>query len=353
LTDCFPLGPYHPALPEPVLFRLYGDGEIIERAEVRLGFGHRGIEGLLADRDLADVPAVLARLCGGCSQAHLLAFRQAVEKAAGFEPDERTRYLRVVAVELERVCAHLYWLGQAAINAGQRRQGLRLTRQAGDVAGVLRDLAGDGLGLILPGESPAPGREALSPLFDRSRLAASAALSTLDRDPLYRSRISGTGLISRADALELGLAGVVARASGLDRDARRADRDDAYGRLVLRVVSEGGGDVRSRLRVRATEVLESLRLVDQALVVAHESPVEPLADFVPLSGEVVATVEAAPGELSHYLTVGEQGRVDRLRIATASFANLAALPLALQGQRLGDVPLIFASFGLCLACADR
>ena len=51
MSYIIPIGPYHPALEEPVHTRLYTDGEIIRDADVFVGYNHRGIEKLATERN--------------------------------------------------------------------------------------------------------------------------------------------------------------------------------------------------------------------------------------------------------------------------------------------------------------
>ena len=46
-----PLGPYHPALEEPVHVKLFTEGEEIKNAKVYIGYNHRGIEKLCEERN--------------------------------------------------------------------------------------------------------------------------------------------------------------------------------------------------------------------------------------------------------------------------------------------------------------
>lgn len=55
-------------------------------------FYTRAIEG----KPIAAVPQLLSRICGTCSNAHLLASIEAVEKTLGFTPSEQTRTLRAL-----------------------------------------------------------------------------------------------------------------------------------------------------------------------------------------------------------------------------------------------------------------
>ena len=51
MSYIIPIGPYHPALEEPVHARLFTEGEVIKDAEVFVGYNHRGIEKLATERN--------------------------------------------------------------------------------------------------------------------------------------------------------------------------------------------------------------------------------------------------------------------------------------------------------------
>ena len=51
MSYIIPIGPYHPALEEPVHAKLYTEGEIIKDADVFVGYNHRGIEKLATERN--------------------------------------------------------------------------------------------------------------------------------------------------------------------------------------------------------------------------------------------------------------------------------------------------------------
>lgn len=354
MTSFFPLGPYHPALPEPMQLRLYTEGERVEEVEVRLGYNHRTVELLATRTDLAAVPSLLAHLCGLCSQAHVLAFCQAVEKAGGVNLPARVQHLRVVAAELERIHSHLFWLGQAAGAVGDYRLKKRLNGLARRVAGALTGLSRGALSSFGTGAGPnLADAEGLRPILNGVGSETEAALSAFSQKRIIRSRTEGVGILSHRDATELGTVGMVARGSGVPRDVRSEVPYATYDELQFFFALEQDGDVRARLALRGLEIVESLKIIEQALTLAQQSDAGLVEDIQPLAGEVTSVVEAPTGEVGHYLIIGEGGKVERLRIHTASFTNLPALAVALRGQRLADVPLIVASFGLCMACADR
>ena len=65
-----PIGPYHPALEEPIHAKLYTEGEVIKDAEVFVGYNHRGIEKLATERNAIQTLVLVERVCGICSFGH-------------------------------------------------------------------------------------------------------------------------------------------------------------------------------------------------------------------------------------------------------------------------------------------
>ena len=82
-TFVLPIGPQHPALKEPISFRLKIDGETVVDADVRMGYNHRGIEKGTESRTYIQNLYLLERICGICSNAHMTCFAQGVEKLMG------------------------------------------------------------------------------------------------------------------------------------------------------------------------------------------------------------------------------------------------------------------------------
>lgn len=80
-----PIGPYHPALEEPVHVKLYTEGEYISNADVFIGYNHRGIEKLATERNFIQTITLVERVCGICSHSHTLAYCLALENIADME----------------------------------------------------------------------------------------------------------------------------------------------------------------------------------------------------------------------------------------------------------------------------
>ena len=111
-----PIGPQHPALKEPVNFKVFAEGEIITRLELDLSYNHRGIEKAAESRDFTRVVPLLERICGICSHSHTTNFVKGVEEAMGVTPPPRAQYIRTLIAELERLHSHMLWLGVGQSN---------------------------------------------------------------------------------------------------------------------------------------------------------------------------------------------------------------------------------------------
>ena len=85
MSYILPIGPYHPALEEPVHAKLYTEGEVIKDAEVFVGYNHRGIEKLATERNAIQTLVLVERVCGICSHSHAMTYAMAVEAINGVE----------------------------------------------------------------------------------------------------------------------------------------------------------------------------------------------------------------------------------------------------------------------------
>ena len=63
-----PVGPVHAGIIEPGHFRFTADGETVVRLEERLGYVHKGIDGLMAGADLDRAARLAGRVSGDCDR---------------------------------------------------------------------------------------------------------------------------------------------------------------------------------------------------------------------------------------------------------------------------------------------
>ena len=138
-----PIGPYHPALEEPVHARLITEGEVIKDAEVFVGYNHRGIEKLATERNAIQTLVLVERVCGICSHSHAFTYAMAVEKINGIEVPKRGDYLRVITAELERLHSHFLWLGIACHIIGHDSMFMHIWDERELVMDILEKLTGN------------------------------------------------------------------------------------------------------------------------------------------------------------------------------------------------------------------
>jgi Ni,Fe-hydrogenase III large subunit len=147
----------------------------------------------------------------------------------------------------------------------------------------------------------------------------------------------------------------VARASGVAQDIRRAAPYAAYEEMEFDVPVQHGGDVRARLLVRALEIMESCKILRQALTKLPPGELNAGEDKIVFSaGTATSRVEAPRGEVMYSVTWKENARnPSRIHVRTPTFAVMPAIRWMVLGARLADTPLIQASIDPCYSCTDR
>ena len=138
-----PIGPYHPALEEPIHAKLYTEGEMIKDAEVFVGYNHRGIEKLATERNAIQTLVLVERVCGICSHSHAFTYAMCVEDLNGLEAPKRGEYIRVITAELERLHSHFLWLGIACHIIGHDSMFMHIWDERELVMDLLEELTGN------------------------------------------------------------------------------------------------------------------------------------------------------------------------------------------------------------------
>ena len=105
------VGPVHAGIIEPGHFRFTASGETVVRLEERLGYTHKGIEGLMAGADLERAVQLAGRVSGDSTVAYAYAFSKAAEAALELVVPDRAVWLRALLAELERLANHLGDIG--------------------------------------------------------------------------------------------------------------------------------------------------------------------------------------------------------------------------------------------------
>ncbi len=353
-----PVGPVHAGIIEPGHFRFQVVGEKVLRMEERLGFTHKGIDGLYRGASRAKAARLSGRVSGDSTVGHALAFAQAIEGALEIETPPRSKWLRGLFLERERIANHLGDLGALANDAGLSFGLVQFSRLKEDLFRQNRDLFGHRLlmDLVVPGgvarDLEPAGRDTLI----RSGIALEETVRILET--LYeehgglQDRFMGTGVLSPEIAGRLGLTGVVGRASGQRGDLRADLNRPPYNDLAVMPALETSGDVRARVVVRFFELLECLRLERLIMERMPDGPIQcPVPEGVPGS-EGVGWVEGWRGEILSWVRLGRSGTLEGGHSHDPSWILWPALELAVPGNLVADFPLINKSFNLSYSGHD-
>jgi Ni,Fe-hydrogenase III large subunit len=162
-------------------------------------------------------------------------------------------------------------------------------------------------------------------------------------------RFETTGVIGRHLVAPLNLSGPAARASGASIDTRIDHPYGIYNRLCVEEYPRQTGDVLARFHVKADEIKNSIRLIQELLKQIVAGPV--FTECKGQDGYGLSVVEAARGQNLHWLSI-KNGRIERYKVRTASFCNWPAIEHAVMGNIVADFPLINKSLNLSYAGND-
>ena len=352
------VGPVHAGIIEPGHFRFSVEGETIVNLESRLYFVHKGIEKLFETIPIAQAVELAERVSGDSSAAHATAFCQALESIAGVAVPERASYLRVILLELERLYNHISDVGAICADTGFAVANAHAARLREDILRLNGRLAGHRLlrGAVVPGGVNWDLTD--SQIVD---LRATVARVIADFDEVVEmalennmlvDRLHGTGRLANQTARDMQVAGVAARASGIDSDARRDHPVGAYTNLKTHVPVFSAGDVWARMMVRVEEAHESFSLIARALDGLPEGKLcEPVISLRE-GASGFGLVEGWRGPIWHWVVAGADEQLERVKIKDPSFANWPALNYAILKNIVPDFPLVNKSFNLSYAGND-
>ena len=352
------VGPVHAGIIEPGHFRFSVDGETIINLESRMYFVHKGIEKLFESATAVEGVKLAERISGDSSVAHALAFCQAVESLAGAAIPPRAAYLRVVLLELERLYNHIADVGAICTDTGFALANAHALRLREDLLRLNARLVGHRLlrGTLRPGgvARDFTAEQITDTLDSIDRIVADfdQIVEIATHNGLVLDRLRGTGRLSTQTAREMQVVGVAARASGIDRDARRDHPFAAYAALSPRIVVHTDGDVWARLMVRVEEAREAARLIVTALDTLPVGSLAATLDLLPSGEGAFGLVEGWRGPIWHWVATGNENTLSRVKIKDPSFANWPALNYAILENIVPDFPLVNKSFNLSYAGND-
>jgi Ni,Fe-hydrogenase III large subunit len=348
-----PVGPVHAGIIEPGHFRFHANGETVVRLEERLGYVHKGVEGLFAGASTIKAARLAGRISGDSTVAIALALARAVEAAAGVEPPPRALLLRAVMAEMERIANHLGDFGAVCNDASfsliqahcgaLREQVLRCSNSSFGHRLMMDRVMPGGVAQDLD----EAGAASIRALVAHIRTHLPRLIEIYDGTASLQDRTVTTGIVQAALVRQYGAGGYVGRAAGRAFDARRTPGYAPYDALTFEVPTRTAGDVDARVWIRLDEITQSLSIIEQCLERLRDGPItvsidRALADAKGREG--AALVEGFRGDILAWVRLGADGTIANAYVRDPSWLQWPLLEAAIEGNIVADFPLCNKSF---------
>jgi NADH-quinone oxidoreductase subunit D len=380
------MGPQHPSTHGVLRLVLELDGEEVVNVWPDIGYLHRGDEKIAENETYTQFIPYTDRLDYLAPLANNVAYAYAVEKLLGMDVPPRCQYIRVICAEMARISSHLLGIGAMALDIGamtvflwtfrEREKiydlcelicGARFTTSYTRIGGLANDMPADFLPMLRKFLKDFP-----TTLDETDGL--------LTRNKIFIGRNRDIGVLSKADAIDLGITGPNLRGSGVEWDVRRAHPYGGYSDFQFDIPVGTVGDCFDRYLVRMEEMRQSVRILHQAadnmpgglwnspdakILLPEKKAVltkmeELIHHFINVTeginappGEVYFSAENPKGELGFYIVSKGGGAPHRLKIRSPSFVNLQAVPVLAKGHLIGDLVAILGSIDFVMGECDR
>ncbi len=357
------MGPQHPSTHGVLRLAVRLDGEEVVDLKVDIGYLHRSFEKFAETWQFPQLAPFVDRNDYLAGTLNEFAYCLAAESLLELEVPERAEYIRVIMAELNRIGSHLIWFGTFALDLGATTPFLWAFEQRERIYDLNEVVAG---GRVFPQFFRLGGvrndfPDAFFPMVEKTLDSVETSIEKYDamfsKNPIFRGRTKGIGVITKEDALGLGCTGAMLRASGVSYDVRKADPYSVYSEFDFAVPTAENGDVFDRYRVRLAEICESIKIVRQALK-AYPRNGEILAKLPrklkpPEGASVYAHVESARGDVGCFVVSDGTDQPYRLKWRAPSFSHLHALQSIAPGLMVADLVAVVGSIDIVLGEAER
>ncbi len=381
------MGPQHPSTHGVLRLVLELSGETVTNADVTIGYLHTGIEKTAEQKKWQQVIPLVERMDYLGAQSESLAYSLAVERLLGVEMPQRVKDIRVLVAELQRIASHLVWLGthgleigavsvmmycfrerELLLNINEMLAGFRMFPSYFRIGGLREDL-------------PTGFHEAVTAFLDRFPGKLDEYEDLLTKNQIWLKRTRDVGVLTAQQALDFGLVGPIARASGVPYDVRRAFPYLGYETYDFDVPVGTAGDVYDRYLVRVEEMRQSTRIARQALGRITPRGVFDIQDYrivpppkdkvytemegliqhfliysqgftVP-AGQAYVPVEGPRGEHGFSIVSDGTNRPYRVKLRAPSFYACQGLPTLITGGMIADVIAVIGSTDVVMGDVDR
>lgn len=353
------VGPIHAGIIEPGHFRFLCNGEQILHLEIQLGYQHRGIENLFVKKKkLLERNTLAENIAGDSVVGHTTAFVNLWESLCKFEPTDDILFARIIALELERIAVHTGDLSGMCTDVAYQLGSSVFGRLRTPIINFFQQWCGNRLGksLIRAGATNFPFTDELKAqlitVLDKFEPDFYEICDETFHTPTILVRFEKTGIVTHQQSKEIGLVGMAARMTDINRDIRSSHPFGYYTVLAHQPILKGHGDVYSRAQIRKEEIKQSIFYIRNLMknIPSHKKqPVRlPGGETINLqltpSTFAISLVEGWRGEICHCALTDEKGELIHYKIKDPSFHNWMGLALSVRNNEISDFPICNKSF---------
>lgn len=379
-------GPQHPAAHGVLRLISESNGEVIKKADAHIGLLHRGTEKSIEYKNYIQALPYFDRLDYVSMMVQEYAYSLAIEKLLDCKIPLRAQYIRVLFSELTRILNHLLAITTHALDIGamtpffwgfeerekimefyERVSGARMHAAHFRPGGVSQDIPLNLLQDIF-----------LFILQFSTRINELEEL--LSENRIFRQRLKNIGVVTKKDALNYALSGIMLRSTGIARDLRKTASYDIYSNLNFNIILGKNGDCFDRYSMRILEMRESLKIIEQCLnqmpegfvKIDDKKIVPPSRAFMKYSmeslihhfklftegfsvniGKIYSAVEAPKGEFGIFSVADSSNRPYRCKIKSPGFFHLQSIDLMSKNCLMADLVAIIGTQDIVFGEIDR
>jgi len=380
------VGPSHPASHGTIRNFVAMEGETITACVTEIGYLHRGFEKSCENHTYSQVIPYTDRLNYCSAILNNIGYAKAVEEMLKIDITQRAKSIRVIIGELSRIIDHLVCNAANMVDLGgltnfwylfaprdtaydllSKLTGARLTNTYTRIGGLEFDLY-DGFA------------QDLENVLKEVETACSDALSLIAHNRIFQDRTQDVGVIDSDFALSAGISGPNLRSTGVAYDLRKDKPYYGYENYDFDVVIGSHGDVYDRMMCRFEEMVQSTKIIRQAMKELPDGPINVDAPGVLLpskkdvygnieglmnqfkltfegikvpKGEYYSSTEAGNGELGFFIVSDGEGRPYKVKCRPPCFYSLGAYSNIVEGGMLADAVVTMASMNFIAGEFDR
>jgi NADH-quinone oxidoreductase subunit D len=372
------MGPQHPSTHGVLRLVLRTDGEVISEVTPHLGYLHRCAEKIGENVTPIQYIPYTDRMDYLAGMNMNLAYSLAIEKLCGMKLPEKANVIRVLIAELNRIASHLVGMGAYGLDLGTFSPFLYAFREREMILDLFEEVCGARLTysyITIGGvhdDLPEGWTDRCQQFINYLKPRIEEYHTLLTRNHIFVKRTANIGILSRELALAHGCTGPMLRGS-LDRrlgdpewDLRKIEPYCGYEQYDFKAVippfdekpvAAVIGDCWHRFYVRMLEVIQSIKLVEQAIhrysTAQGSHRIEPPKHLS--AGEAYVETECPRGQMGFYV-VGRPTKDAvplRVRARSSSFCNLSVTDDICRDCLIADVPAIVGSIDIVMGEIDR